>query len=394
MWEDATYNQMKEAVERQNAEVPHFIEPENRLSEYDLAQRTGGNLLVVNDMVNNMKSQLVQEEEDKIMRSLMRIPGMTGERALEILRRYKVDKDAKAIEGSLSTPGLAKVIDEVMVETPEMSPEAKEEAMLTREIIREEVKNGETERLKKLRAKLVRIRSFGFGEGGRGIGGAVGSGRIAGGEELARKADIVLGKLVDKHPDTYNPREEQPSYRKSLLPPGLVHSSAERIMIGVRNREQRNKMFYTDTDIEMTPEDRALAKAYDARFVSDLRGYSEPSFKRPTKAISHLRDKAFVDSQLANAFDSRFVSDLRGITKPSFQRKNLPPGRGTMTTGVPTTQVVNPTSRTQQLIAEMNRNFDKLDASQSRLDKRIAGMNLGGSSLYQEMVREQKSYGK
>jgi hypothetical protein len=156
MYEDATYNEMIRAVERQNAEVPAFAQAENRLQEYDLAQRTGGNLLLVNDMVQNMKSELVREEENKIMRSLLRIPGMTGERAMEVLRRYKIDKDAKSLEATLSTPGIAGIIDEVMLDSglyPEL-PRDKEMAMLILEIRKEQAKGKETDRLKQLKKRM------------------------------------------------------------------------------------------------------------------------------------------------------------------------------------------------------------------------------------------------
>jgi hypothetical protein len=164
MYDDATYNEMLRAVERQNAEVPAFLQAENRLQEYDLAQRTGGNLFVVNDMVNRMKSDLVREEEDKIVRGLMTIPGMTGENAKTILERYRLHKEAKALETTQQVPGLANIVDEVVKGIKIIKPVETESQRELREVsdeLEKELKTtADTARRAEIKRRLIAMRRF------------------------------------------------------------------------------------------------------------------------------------------------------------------------------------------------------------------------------------------
>jgi DNA-binding transcriptional MerR regulator len=101
MWADATYDQMRRAVERQNAEVPHFIEsaPPLRQEIFDLGAMTGGKQKLVLDSIERYKS-MVQLEKDEKLINYLRSLGVNEAEIDEILKLQQAEEMTNALSTS------------------------------------------------------------------------------------------------------------------------------------------------------------------------------------------------------------------------------------------------------------------------------------------------------
>ncbi len=108
MWADATYDQMRQAVERQNAEVPRFdVEAPNILRENpSFGLMTGGNQKLVNETVEQYKS-LVTLEKEQTLRNYLRTQGIDEASIDKIVDESKAEETAKsfkAVEAGVNGP--------------------------------------------------------------------------------------------------------------------------------------------------------------------------------------------------------------------------------------------------------------------------------------------------
>ena len=101
MWADATYDQMRQAVERQNAEVPEFIalKPPLRKRIFDLGAVTGGTQKLVREGIQRYKTA-VQKEKDEKHINYLRDKGINEEKIDQILKVQQAGDQANALSTS------------------------------------------------------------------------------------------------------------------------------------------------------------------------------------------------------------------------------------------------------------------------------------------------------
>lgn len=101
MWADATYDQMRQAVERQNIEVPAFLAtpPPLRQEIFDLGAMTGGNQKLILDSVQRYKS-MVQLEKDEKLINYLRSLGVNETEIDEILKLQQAEELANSLSAS------------------------------------------------------------------------------------------------------------------------------------------------------------------------------------------------------------------------------------------------------------------------------------------------------
>jgi hypothetical protein len=101
MWADATYDEMRRAVERQNIEVPAFLAtpPPLRQEIFDLGAMTGGTQKLVLDSVEKYKT-MVQLEKDEKLINYLRSLGVNESDIDEILQVQKSEELANSLSAS------------------------------------------------------------------------------------------------------------------------------------------------------------------------------------------------------------------------------------------------------------------------------------------------------
>jgi hypothetical protein len=120
MWADATYDQMRQAVERQNAEVPRFdVEAPNILKENPaFGLMTGGNQKLVNESVEQYKS-LVTLEKEQTLRNYLRTQGVDEASIDKIVDESKAEETAKsykAVEAGVLGPTAQEIFKSALTE--------------------------------------------------------------------------------------------------------------------------------------------------------------------------------------------------------------------------------------------------------------------------------------
>lgn len=121
MYEDATYNEMVRAVERQNAEVPAFAPADIRLQEYDLAQRTGGINEAMGNLVRNLKDERTMGEVANLRLELQQ-KGFSSEQIDELVSAYLAEKRAETVRSAKELPMFKKALAIYPIYLSDMMP--------------------------------------------------------------------------------------------------------------------------------------------------------------------------------------------------------------------------------------------------------------------------------
>jgi len=121
MYEDATYNEMLQAVERQNAEVPAFAPADIRLQEYDLAQRTGGINEAMANVVKNLKDERTMSEVANLKLELQQ-KGFSSEQVDDLVNTYLAEKRSQTVEKAKELPMFQKALAKYPLYLSDMMP--------------------------------------------------------------------------------------------------------------------------------------------------------------------------------------------------------------------------------------------------------------------------------
>lgn len=121
MYEDATYNEMVRAVERQNAEVPAFAPADIRLQEYDLAQRTGGINEAMGNLVRNLKDERTMGEVANLRLELQQ-KGFSSEQTDDLVSAYLAEKRSETVRSAKELPMFKKALAKYPMYLSDMMP--------------------------------------------------------------------------------------------------------------------------------------------------------------------------------------------------------------------------------------------------------------------------------